>query len=163
MPIVPRREGDKRSEGLFPAGPDIRTHAMHLTPTTVMAFGLMLLLIGLMVEGRRTTWLYIGLIVLALVILWPIFIMLYRGYLKPQFVLRVSALPLFPGYALGLGAWGNSFGIALPLRKRTNGHQNGHELPYPRRAGQGPSNLNQANSRDKSSFANTRRDRTKRA
>ena len=84
MPIVPRREGDERSEGLFPAGPDIRTHAMHLTPTTVMAFGLMLLLIGLMVEGRRTTWIYIGLIVLALVILWPIFIMLYRGYLKPQ-------------------------------------------------------------------------------
>jgi hypothetical protein len=30
-----------------------------------MAFGLMLLLIGLMVEGRRTTWIYIGLIVLA--------------------------------------------------------------------------------------------------
>jgi hypothetical protein len=57
---------------------------MHLTPTTAMAFGLMLLLIGLMVEGRRTTWIYIGLIVLALVILWPIFIMLYRGYLKPQ-------------------------------------------------------------------------------
>ena len=38
---------------------------MHVTPTTAMAFGLMLLLIGLMVEGRRTTWIYIGLIVLA--------------------------------------------------------------------------------------------------
>jgi hypothetical protein len=57
---------------------------MHITPAAVMAFGLMLLLIGLMVEGRRTTWIYIGLIVLALVILWPIFIMLYRGCLKPQ-------------------------------------------------------------------------------
>jgi hypothetical protein len=77
--LGPRREGYERSEG-----PDIRTHAVHLTPTTAMAFGLMLLLIGLMVEGRRTTWIYIGLIVLALVILWPIFIMLYRGYLKPQ-------------------------------------------------------------------------------
>jgi hypothetical protein len=53
---------------------------MHLTPSTVMAFGLMLLLMGLMVGGRRPTWIYIGLIVLALVMLsWPIFIMLYRG------------------------------------------------------------------------------------
>jgi hypothetical protein len=62
-----------------PASLGRRTHAMHITPAAVMAFGLMLLLIGLMVEGRRPTWIYIGLIVLALVILWPIFIMLYRG------------------------------------------------------------------------------------
>jgi hypothetical protein len=55
---------------------------MHITPAAVMAFGLMLLLIGLMVgvEGRGTTWIYIGLMLMALVILsWPIFIMLYRG------------------------------------------------------------------------------------
>jgi hypothetical protein len=75
---------NERSEGLFPAGP--ATHAMHLTPAAVMAFGLMLLLMGLMVgvEGRGTTWIYIGLMLMALVILswpWPlaIFIMLYRG------------------------------------------------------------------------------------
>jgi hypothetical protein len=61
-----------------------RTHAMHITPTTAMAFGLMLLFIGLMMEGRGPTRIYVGLMLVALVILsWPwllvIFIMLYRG------------------------------------------------------------------------------------
>jgi hypothetical protein len=64
------------AKGYSRQDPASQTHAMHLTPSTVMAFGLMLLLIGLMVERRRSTWIYIGLIVLALILSWQIFIML---------------------------------------------------------------------------------------
>jgi hypothetical protein len=62
-----------------------------------------------------------------------------------------------------LSTWGSLAWVPKRLRERggrTNGHRNGHQLPWPEGDWQASSNTNQGESPNKSTLTTTRRDRT---
>ena len=62
-----------------------------------------------------------------------------------------------------LSTWGSLAWVPKRLRERggrTNGHRNGHQLPWPEGDWQASSNTNQGENPNKSTLTTTRRDRT---